>query len=234
MQYARNSRRYAFTLIELLVVIAIIAVLASMLLPALSKARNKARAIECTSNLKQLAQANMGYISDYDDYFPDAVVNNANSFVGQCNKLAEYVGAKRQGYGTYQLTYYVSGKWYPTMKIVLCPSSNSPYVNGNNYSWNVNLCGGILSSTFAPYQHRKITEVVHSGRIQMMGDGGGDIWGGYNTHSRGANTDSLSSPYRPQSTIRRHDQAANIVFVDAHVEPERCSPPLKKSFSENY
>ncbi len=66
---ARRSSR-AFTLIELLVVIAIIAVLASMLLPALTKAQLAARRIKCVGNQKQLAVALMNYINDYNGFFP--------------------------------------------------------------------------------------------------------------------------------------------------------------------
>ena len=64
-------KKHTFTLIELLVVIAIIAILAAMLLPALAKAREKAREISCASNLKQVMLSLVMYADDFDGKIPD-------------------------------------------------------------------------------------------------------------------------------------------------------------------
>src|SRR5690349_17008967 len=60
-------RSHGFTLIELLVVIAIIAILAAILFPVFAQARERARAISCVSNLKQIALATNMYVQDYDE-----------------------------------------------------------------------------------------------------------------------------------------------------------------------
>jgi len=74
----KNEKMRGFTLIELLVVIAIIAMLSSILLPALSKAREKGRQAVCISNLKQLTLAFMMYKDDNDGWYPPASSQDNN------------------------------------------------------------------------------------------------------------------------------------------------------------
>jgi len=108
-------RRTSFTLIELLVVIAIIAILAAMLLPALSKAREKARAISCTSNQKQIILTSLLYADDNDGYPCPArqLRSGADIFWTQMLGSSKYYGT------TAQLD---NGSQVAQVKLFFCPS----------------------------------------------------------------------------------------------------------------
>ncbi|MBP5673034.1 MAG: prepilin-type N-terminal cleavage/methylation domain-containing protein, partial [Victivallales bacterium] len=108
-----KKNKKSFTLIELLVVIAIIAILAAMLLPALSKAREKAQSISCTSNLKQIGTAQLMYADDFEgtlsaNFYPLDGGGNGTTYDGY--------------YRVYNM--YVYTKYLGDRKVWKCPSSS--------------------------------------------------------------------------------------------------------------
>ena len=103
----RRKKCSSFTLIELLVVIAIIAILAAMLLPALSKARERGKETSCRSNLKQIGNLFSIYVGDWDSYFPAAYDRPVNKTCMNIFRELKYAGSisvtrdqlKRKGFG---------------------------------------------------------------------------------------------------------------------------------------
>ena len=120
------SAHSGFTLIELLVVIAIIAILAGMLLPALSKAKMKANSTKCLANFKQVGLGALVYVGDFDDKFPPANIRMSSGENWSFDDfLHRFVG------GTKDLT-LLTGNTMPTadsVKVFECPSDKYIRVN---------------------------------------------------------------------------------------------------------
>ena len=233
MSLAFHKEKVAFTLIELLVVIAIIAILASLLLPALSRGKAAARSTECKNNLRDIGLAMRMYLDDGEDRYPTTsglgILSRDDAYGWLMmndwkNTLAPYLNVNPSNPDTLS-----------ALKKLRCPQlvRTEDGVQGNGqYAYNAsgtaklndhsNLgLSGYLDQTSRPKVYHQTTEsqiiapadMIAAGDIEPGSAGSGFFWSS-------GHFDPLSRDhwYWPGKS---HNGTANLVFCDGHIESAR-------------
>jgi prepilin-type N-terminal cleavage/methylation domain-containing protein/prepilin-type processing-associated H-X9-DG protein len=204
MKALSKNRISVFTLIELLVVISIIAILASLMLPALNKARNSAYCAQCTSNQKQIQYAFSFYTGNNDDWLPPYYDPKAYS-AGQLNFWSQYLVAEIQKVNSLaDAQRILSGKNWP--KYWLCPNNKTANmtINSMAYGANAYLMDKRLTGAYGPCLF-KVTTLARPSQLILFGCSDGDN-----------NYDSIISAGW-YVVSENHNGGANLGYVDGHV-----------------
>ena len=229
MRRAQTSRTDSriFTLIELLVVIAIIAILASMLLPALGKAREKARQSQCAGNQKQIMTAVRMYVDDYDETWPLSYLYEAATF-------------SPASWSHPNGGLYYPGRWYHlimpyinSIDVFICASYPSPAERGGeafSYGWNIRGNGNCScpnrysgmgyhytdydTGLINPDRCHKDATIPEPTETICIGDCSSPALRGSTYSGNGRYVIAYSASYMPV----HHSGGGNFGFVDGHVK----------------
>jgi len=223
-----SQKPHGFTLIELLVVVAIIAILAAMLLPALSQAREKARQAKCISNLKQIGLALMMYVQDYDNYMPVAAAKN---------QLGDYWVGPICQYCNVDIAKVKNGT--DKKRLFMCPSEKKKYfgTGPDNITYGYNtLCGGQDNNLIAIYykysQVKTPDKCIWVGEPRDYGSPGAVGSGKYIVTPYINSYFELGGGQTVFADV--HNGGGNYLWVDGHVSWHKVFTLSVKNIMKNY
>lgn len=213
------GRAHAFTLIELLVVVAIIVILAGMLLPALARARESARAATCKSNLKQIGLAAQMYAQDSGEFPPRGCDGTWTYRMTYGHWLARYLGLAARPVPREPKVLICGsddgGAWYPYDPTAAQTAAELPFGRfKHSYGMNYLLCQFEFSGT----RYARIAKVPRPAETLLTSEAKELWWESARMFCLDWGTVyPFDDPNQQMAVEARHSQGANVLFYDGHV-----------------